>query len=149
MDENKTILANIMTNLGKTTSLSEQFMELVLKRLVSFGYTPTEDDSWVICFAAQKVENHIKNSCNTTVIPEGLFHVAVDCICGEFLFSKKQTGKLEIADLDLTGVIKQISEGDVSVSFSDLSDEQRFNQLLNHMMTIKEGDLSCFRKLKW
>lgn len=143
------ILANfktIMTN----TSLSESFCEAVLKRLVSFGYDLKEDDGWVICFAMQKVENHIKNSCNTTDVPVGLFHVAVDMVCGEFLFAKKQTGKLELTDLDLNGVITQIHEGDTTVQFANgSSDEDKFNSLLNYLLHNGEGDFVCYRKLKW
>ena len=143
------ILANILT-IMTNTSLSESFCEAVLKRLVSFGYNLKEDDSWMICFAMQKVENRIKNSCNTTDVPDGLFHVAVDMVCGEFLFTKKQTGKLELTDLDLNGAIKQITEGDVSISFGDgSSDEDKFNSFLNYLLHNGEGDFVCYRKLKW
>lgn len=143
------VLANILTIMTKT-SLTEPFYEAVLKRLVSFGYDLKEDDSWVICFAMQKVENHIKNSCNTTSIPDGLFHVAVDMVCGEFLFNKKQTGTLELSDLDLDGAITQIHEGDVSISFANgSSDEDKFNLFLNYLLHNKEGDFVCYRKLKW
>ena len=89
------VLANILTIMTKT-SLSAPFYEAVLKRLVSLGYNLKTDDGWMICFALQKVENHIKNSCNTTSVPDGLFNVAVDMVCGEFIFTKKQTGKLEL-----------------------------------------------------
>ena len=149
MDEMiKKVLANILT-ITTNTSLSE-FYEAVLKRLVSFGYNLKEDDGWVICFATQKVENHIKNSCNTTDIPLGLFHAAVDMVCGEFLFTKKQTGKLELTDLDLNGAITQIHEGDVTVQFaSGSSDEDKFNSFLNYLLHNKEGDFACYRKLKW
>lgn len=143
------ILARIPTIMNNT-SLSEPFYEAVLKRLVSFGYELKEDDSWMICFAMQKVENHIKSSCNTVSVPDGLFQIAVDRTCGEFLFAKKQTGQLEIADLDLTGAVTSISEGDVKVSFANGStDEDRFNQLLNNMMTSGEGDFVCYRRIKW
>lgn len=143
------ILANIKTIITNT-SLSESFIEAVLKRLVSFGYQLKEDDGWVICFAMQKVENHIKNSCNTTDIPIGLFHVAVDMACGEFLFAKKQTGRLEVADLDLNGAITQIHEGDVTVQFAGgSSDEDKFNELLKYLLHNGEGDFVCYRKLKW
>ena len=90
----KRVCADIITLMN--SSLSEQFVEAVLNRLVSFGYCLKEDDSWAICFAIQKVENHIKNSCNVTSIPDGLFHIAVDKVCGEYLLAKKQTGKLNI-----------------------------------------------------
>ena len=150
MDEMiKKVLANILT-IMTNTSLSEPFYEAVLKRLVSFGYYLKEDDSWMICFAMQKVENHVKNSCNTTSVPDGLFNVAVDMVCGEFLFTKKQTGKLELTDLDLNGAITQIQEGDTTVHFAGgSSDEDKFNSFLNYLLHNGEGDFVCYRKLKW
>ena len=150
MDEMiQTILANILTVMTNT-SLSESFVESVLKRLVSFGYNLKEDDSFVICFAIQKVENHIKNSCNTNTVPDGLLNVAVDMVCGEVLFTKKQTGKLELTDLDLDGAITSIKEGDVTVQFANgSSDEDKFNSFLDYLLHHGEGDFVCYRKLKW
>ena len=142
------VLANILTVMTKT-SLSESFYEAVLKRLVSFGYTLKEDDSWLICFAIQKVENHIKNSCNTTDVPDGLFNVAVDMVCGEFLFTKKQTGQLEIADLDFDGAFTSIKEGDTQVNFGGSSDEEKFDQMVNYLLHHGEGDFVCYRKIRW
>ena len=143
------ILADI-PNILTTSSLSEPFYEAVLNRLDSFGYELKEADTWGLCFAMQKVENHIKNFCNVSSVPDGLFNVAVDMACGEFLFTKKQTGQLEISTLDLTGAIKQISEGDTTVSFVDgASDEEKFNQMLSYLMTKGEGDFICFRKIRW
>ena len=144
----KKVLANILTVMTKT-SLSESFYEAVLKRLVSFGYTLKEDDSWLICFAMQKVENHIKNSCNTTDVPDGLFNVAVDMVCGEFLFTKKQTGQLEIADLDFDGAFTSIKEGDTQVNFGGSSDEEKFDQMVNYLLHQGEGDFVCYRKIRW
>lgn len=142
------VLANIPTVMTNT-SLSESFYEAVLKRLVSFGYTLKEDDSWLICFAMQKVENHIKNSCNTTDVPDGLFNVAVDMVCGEFLFTKKQTGQLEIADLDFDGAFTSIKEGDTQVNFGGSSDEEKFDQMINYLLHYGEGDFVCYRKIRW
>lgn len=132
------------------TSLKEPFVKAVLERLVSFGYQLKEEDDMVVCFAMGKVENHIKNSCNTTSVPDGLFHVAVDMVCGEFLFTKKQTGKLELADIDLNGAITQIHEGDTTVQFaSGSSDEDRLNQFIDYLLHNGEGDFVCYRRLKW
>lgn len=141
------ILASILTIMNDT-SLSESFFESVLKRLDSFGYIVKDTDSWSLCFAIQKTENHIKNSCNTTEVPEGLFNVAVDMVCGEFLLAKNQTGNLDIAGLDLDGAVTSIKEGDVQINFdSASSDEDKFNTLVNILMN--EGDLICYRKIKW
>lgn len=134
-----------------SSSLSETFIEMVLRRLVSFGYNLNGGaDECVLAFAMQKVENRIKNSCNVSSIPDGLFNVAVDKVCGEFLFAKKQTGQLEITGLDLDGAIASISEGDTSVTFNkSATDEEKFNQLLNVLINLGEGELVCYRKLKW
>lgn len=143
------IFANI-SSIMKNTSLSESFYNAVLQRLVSFGYSLKESDAWELCFAMQKVENHIKNSCNITSVPEGLYNAAVDVVCGEFLFAKKQIGKLELNDLDFTGAITSIKEGDTSVNFgSGTSDEEKFTSLLNLLIHSLEGELICYRRMQW
>lgn len=136
----------IMTN----TSLPESFFEAVLVRLVSFGYDLKETDGVELGFTIQKTENHIKNSCNTTSVPEGLFNVAVDVVCGEFLFTKKQTGRLELNNLDLTGVVTSIKEGDTSVNFgSGTSEDEKLTLFLNLLMHSMDGDLVCYRRMQW
>lgn len=130
--------------------LSDAYIEAALNRLVSFGYCLKEDDDWAICFAMNKTENRIKNSCNTTSIPDGLFYIAVDMACGEFLFSKKQTGKLKLTDMDLTGAVETISEGDTSITFAaGASDEDKLNVFINYLLHNKEGEFVCYRQLKW
>ena len=146
MDEILQAIRNTMSN----SSFTEPFFDAVLQRLVSLGYKLKENDDWILCFAMQNAENCIKNSCNVTRIPDGLFNVAVDRVCGEFLFAKKQSGQLTIDGLNLDGAIASISEGDTSVSFvAGASDDDRFNQLVNYLMTKGEGDFVCYRKLKW
>ena len=140
------ILANIPTN----ESLSESFFEAVLKRLESFGYEVTNEDSWMIQFASEKVANNIMNRCNVSSVPDGLFHIAVDMTCGEFLLAMKQTGRLNLSDLDLNGAITSIKEGDVQVNFANgQSDEEKLNSFLNYLLHGKDGELICYRKLKW
>ena len=145
MDEILQAIKNTMIH----SSFTEPFFNAVLQRLISLGYKIKENDDWILCFAMQNVENHIKNSCNVTSVPEGLFQIAVDRVCGEFLFTKKQTGQLDIGTLDLTGAITSISEGDTSVQFGGESDEDKFNQLLDTFMHKGEGDFICYRRLKW
>lgn len=133
-----------------TTSLSESFIEAVLNRLDSFGYEIKESDAWMIGFAMQKVESTIRNECNISEIPDGLFHIAVDMVCGEFLLAKKQTGQLELGDLDLTGAISSIKEGDTQVNFNgDESDSDKVDSLLNYLLNNGKGELVCYRKIRW
>ena len=133
-----------------SSNITRNFVESVINRLISFGYPPKDVDLWELSFIMLDVENRIKNSCNTTSIPEGLNCVAVDMICGQFLMNRKNSGRLELSNLDLSGAITSITEGDVSISFdAGSTDEQRFNQLMNYLMTKGEGEFVCYRKLKW
>ena len=138
----------IMAN--QNTSLSESFYEAVLNRLVSFGYTLQETDAWELCFCMMKVENHIKNTCNINSVPEGLIQVAVDRVCGEFFNGRKASGQLVIGDLDFDGAVSSIKEGDASVNFdTGTSDDEKFTAFLNYLRCEGEGDLICYRKIKW
>lgn len=143
---NKQLIANIKS----LSNLSEPFIQAVLNRLLSFGYQLKDEDAWMISFCCEKTENHIKNSCNIHSVPDGLFNVAVDMACGQFLLSKKQTGQLNIENLDFDAVVTSIKEGDTQVNFdSNSSDESKLNYLINYLLNSKEGDLICFRKIRW
>lgn len=143
------ILTSIMTIMTSTTSsLSESFFESVLKRLDVLGYTVTQDDVWVLCFTAQQVESKVKSSCNTIIVPEGLFFDTVDMVCGEFLFMKKKTGKL--VGFDFGTAVKQIQEGDTSMTFVDgLTAEQQFEAVIESLKTKADGQAVSFRRLAW
>lgn len=148
MDE---IIAAILTILeGLEVKSSESFIGAVLNRLSSFGYEVTSADEWLIAFCIQKVQTHINNTCNTLSVPDGLFYVAVDRVCGEFLSSLKNTGKLVLEDLDLDGAITQIKEGDTTVNFATgTSQDELFTAFVKYLQTEGAGDEVCYRKLKW
>lgn len=128
----------------------EQFVKAVLDRLSTFGYEATNNEEWLIAFCIQKVINHIFNSCNIKSLPIGLFYIAVDRVCGEVLYSLKNTGKLSIEDIDIGNALREIIEGDITLKFeTSTSDEQRFNNFIEYLRTEGESDEICYRKLKW
>lgn len=147
-------LIESIINVLNNESYEESFVKMVLLRLDSFGYTPSEDDSWMIAFSIQKVENHIKNSCNISSIPDGLKEVAVDRICGELLFSKKQAGKLNAENgFDIEMAIKQVQVGDTNVTFAigegSETLETKLNSLISYLLNYGESDFVCYRQIKW
>lgn len=147
--ELQTILNNIKLILN-SENITDDFLADVLKRLESLGYTAKDADTWVISFSVQKVENSIKNSCNTPTIPDGLKQTAIDMICGEFLFSKKQSGQLEGFNLEVA--IKQIQTGDTSTTFAvegSSSPEQRLDVLISFLLNYGRGDFVSYRKISW
>lgn len=126
-------------------------IEEVKARLASFGYEVTEVDEWMLNFLVQKVENHIKNIANISTIPEGLGNIAVDMVVGEFLLNKKSIGSLE--GFDLEAAIKQIQEGDTSITYAigegDLTPEQRLDLLIDYLMNRGKNELLSYRCIKW
>ena len=95
----------------------------ITERLQSLGYTVVEGDSWLLSFISDSVESRMILDCgvyDTTVkalvIPTEAHRITVDKICGEFLKSKKATGT--IPGFDLTAAVKQIQEGDTSITYA-------------------------------
>ncbi len=126
-------------------------LEDVTKRLESFGYEVTEADNWMIEFLIQKIENSIKTDCNINTIPEELHEIAVDMVVSEFLLNKKSRGQLE--GFDLEAAVKQIHEGDTSVTFAigdgSKTPEERLDELILYLMNYGKGKFAAYRCIKW
>lgn len=124
--------------------------EPVLKRLDSFGCTPTTYDAFVIAFSIEKMEQTIKNECNLDELPEGLIPIAIDMICGEIISTKHRTGQLEISSLDLDGALASVDVGGASVSFDNSSsDESKLNTLILALRNVERGEFACYRRIRW
>lgn len=149
MNENLQAVVNSANNVLNDTNLNTM-VESVVERLVSFGYEPTENDTWVIAYSTKGTVNHVLNEINHQTVPDGLFEVVVDMICGEVLNSKFLSGQLDLASLDLDGMIQSVREGDTQVNFSvDGSDEAKAQELFRWLMQGKGSDLLCYRRMRW
>lgn len=118
---------------------------MIARRLGELGYEVSDKDSELLLFCKNKVENHIKNYCNLPAVPDGLNEIFIDRACGEFLFSKQQSGNLNSENFDNCN-IKSISEGDVSVTFSDEKVTEKF---IEKLLQCGGGELNCYRKIRW
>lgn len=137
---------NIILNDANLTT----FTEMIVNRLVSFGYESTEEDAWMIAYSTKGTVNHVLNEINCQSVPEGLREVVVDMICGEILNGKFLSGQLDMAALDLDGMIQSVKEGDVQVNFSvSGSDETKAQELFRWLIQGKGRDLLCYRKMRW
>lgn len=132
------------------SSLGAAFLYTVGKLLTSLGYTMQEDDDWLLGFSVQTVEAKIKNDCNIPCVPPELFELAARMSVGEFFNAKRGMGQLQGFDIDFDAAVKQIKEGDTTVSFDGTSsDEQKLNALIGWLLTPDERQLSRFRRLVW
>ena len=127
----------------------------VLLRLGALGVTvsndPTSTDMYLLKFAVNKTNDHIKNQTNLSAVPEGLTHVAIDMAVGEFLYAKKSMGLLDVSSLDFSTAAKRVKDGDTDVEFlvdAKSTPEANFNAFLNHLQH-NEIDFVRFRVLTW
>lgn len=130
----------------------------IIQRLASFGYvvdtTEGSMDLYVINFAINKVENHIKNSCNISTMPDGLHEVAVDMVCGNFLLEKKTLDADSLSYINLDAAIKSIKEGDTQVEYavgqdSSTTPEARLNSFITYLIEHGEKDFVKYRDFAW
>ncbi len=146
-------LEALIQTIQNISSLGASFVYDVGKLLESFGYTLQDGDDWLLGFCIQKVENSIKNECNVSSVPCGLKKVATQMVVGEFLFSKKGIGQLQGLNIDIDAAVKQIQEGDTSVTFAlsdgSLTPEKRLDMLIAFLMQNGKSQFVHYRRLKW
>ena len=125
----------------------------IVKRLESFGYIADPvTDTWVILFLMDKVTNTIKNECNIYEIPAGLYQIAVDMVCGEFLKSKGATGQLADTGINTEAAIKQIKEGDTSITYAvgeDAKSAVTFDYLVDFLLNYGKSQFATYRRFIW
>lgn len=128
-------------------------LERIKERLQSLGYTVKDSDDIAINFAMQKVENTIKNDCNVSAIPDGLMHVVINMVVGEFLMSKKTFAPSDLLNFNLDAAIKQIQEGDTNISFAvgegSKTDEQRLDSFIDYLLNYGRDEFITYRRFRW
>jgi len=146
-------LEALIQTIQNVSSLGASFVYDVGKLLESFGYTLQDGDDWLLGFCIQKVENNIKNECNVSSVPCGLKKVASQMVIGEFLFAKKGIGQLQGLNIDIDAAVKQIQEGDTSVTFAfgngSMTPEKRLDLLIAFLMQNGKEQFVHYRRLRW
>jgi hypothetical protein len=145
-------LTEVRANLeGMGSSLPEAFCRMAAMRLESFGYTKWDAQGlWSLAFSISKVEQEVLDYCHVDAVPKGLYPMLCDRSCGHFMYGLKQSGRLEVEGIDLSGILTSLSEGDVKVDFDKgASDEARLDALLGAMMISGKEQLACYRRLRF
>lgn len=133
------------------TAFPATFFEEVGTLLETMGYTLTDKDHWLLAFGTKQVEAEIKNACNQSLVPEGLYPYAVRMVAAEFLIAKKGMNQLQgLEHMTFEPYVKQIQEGDTNITFgTGESPEQRFEKVLQYWLKNARQQFVTFRRLKW
>ncbi len=108
------------------------------ERLCDMGFETEENEEAILLGSIKRAEQTILNFCNCESVPEELYFAALDMAAGEYLLAAKSR------EGDFDGVEK-ISEGDLSLSFS----EEPTESLIDRLFSEGREEMLSFRRLKW
>ncbi len=138
-----------IVRLVEGTSFSSEWVRGIVDRLRSIGYEACEEDEYLISFCIQKVDSFIKNVCNISKIDECLRSVAIDRVCGEVLLCLKNSDRLKEC-FDIEEVVKSVQTGDIDVVFDNLvSNEERLDGLIRHLLGSGDIEFASSRRIRW
>lgn len=129
-----------------------KMIKLAKARLSGLGYEVSDDDNELLEFCRRKTESGVRNFCNlpdNCEIPSGLQEILTDRICGEYLLSKRSSLRgLDVSDN--SAAVRQITEGDVSVSYAEgTSPTERLDTYIERLRSCGERELVRFRRIRW
>ena len=123
----------------------------VIDRLGQLGYTVDASEYNQIEYELQKITNYTLNYCNITTVPEIIENRLIDRVCSEYLYYKKNSGKLEGFDYDT--VIKELREGDTTVKYAvgqgEDTPENRFDAFVKQLERGYDKWITPHRRLRW
>ena len=123
----------------------------VIDRLGQLGYTAVDADNRHIDYELEKITDYTLNYCNITAVPTAVEKRLIDRVCGEFLYYKKNSGELEGFNYD--AVIKQIKEGDTSITYAvgqgEDTPENRFDNFVKQLERGYDKWIAPHRRLRW
>lgn len=127
----------------------EEIRSNLIGLLKSIHYEVKDDDNWLIDYLLKEIENDILNFCNIKELPEQLRYILVRRVAGRFLLAKISSNGLG-ESFDYSTAVKEIREGDVSISYADGADYKSiFITQVSAMASFGEDELIGFRRLKW
>ena len=123
----------------------------VVDRLKQFGYEVSAEENTQVNFELNLTLDYVKNYCNIEKIPLILDNRIIDKVSSSYLFNRKNSGELEGFDYD--SVIKQIKEGDTTISYAvgqgEDTPENRFDSLVKQLERGFDKWLTPHRALRW
>jgi len=145
------LVESFITLTEQSTSFSASFLQEVTDMISALGITLTDGDDYLLSYAAGYVEQEIKNACNVSEVPEGLYKVTVGLIVSRFLSGKRAKKQLAADTLDFSPALKELSEGDTKMVWdtsSGSTPEQRLDLFIG-ILESGRNQFITYRRLRW
>ena len=127
--------------------------ERIIRFLSALGLTDA-GEAPLLTLTLENVLHRIQNETGAQPpFPAGLENIADSMAAGEYLRTRKAAGQLTLEGVDLEAAVKQLQEGDTSVTFAagegSQTPEQRLDGLIEALTTGRARELSRYRRLVW
>ncbi len=106
-------------------------------RLFDLGFETEENEEKMLSDALKRAEQTIMSTCNCECVPYELRFVALDMAAGEYLLAAKAKAEDNV---------KSVSQGDISVTFSD---KGKVDEIIDRLLTSGRDEMLSMRRIKW
>lgn len=117
----------------------------ILDLILTITNKSVDIDAPILNYLITAETQRVLNIINCKTLPSELEHVIVHRVVGAYL----QTNIVALVGVENLEVPTQIKMGDTQVSFSGKSAEDRLKEMAQIFANYGEGELTCFRRLKW
>lgn len=120
-------------------------LEKILDLILTITNKSVDVETPILNYLITAETQRVLNIINCKTLPTELEHVIVHRVVGVYL----QTNIVALVGVENLDVPTQIKMGDTQVSFSSKSAEDRLKEMAQIFANYGEGELTCFRRLKW
>lgn len=120
-------------------------LEKILNLILTITNKSVDIETPILNYLITAETQRVLNIINCETLPTELEHVIVYRVVGAYL----QTNIVELVGAENLDVPTQIKMGDTQVNFSGKGAEDRLKEMALLFVNYGEGELTCFRRLKW
>lgn len=120
-------------------------LKKILNLILTITNKSVDTDTPILEYLITAETRRVLNIINCETLPTELEHVIVHRVVGAYL----QTNIVALVGVENLDVPTQIKMGDTQVSFSGKSAADRLKEMAQLFVNYGEGELTCFRQLKW
>lgn len=117
-------------------------------RLEEFGIVPLEEEEPLLFTMLQSAKRYLLARIGQEELPEGAEDVVLTMAAGEYLLWRNSKGDLE--GFDTEPVIRQISQGDTSITYGVGNDHlPPVEELAKRLLNPPEAVINQWRRFRW